>query len=305
MAQKHQPRQILDNRFLSSLATLDLCVKSVRGGQLGGSRQSQSHGSSIEWMDYREYIPGDDLRRLDWNLVGRFDKYYIKRFVDERQLETHVYIDLSASMDWQDNGQKGVMALRLAAALGYLSISNMDRLSYRLLSGAGCRELCPSLLDKDAFLHAALELSELTFSGQTDLYAAITNDSNPGSGNGISFIISDLLTDSDWKKAVDWLLEHHREVAVIQVLSRQEADPFCSGSLNFLDCEKEIEEQDKSVHMDVDRSALEAYRMAFADWQQDMRDFCRKRGVGFLTVCSDERIEDIILKKGMAAGVIR
>ena len=305
MAQKHQPRQLLDNSFLSSLATLDLCVKSVRGGQLGGSRQSKVHGSSIEWMDYREYIPGDDLRRLDWNLVGRFDKYYIKRFVDERQLETHVYIDLSASMDWQNGGQKGVMALRLAAALGYLSISNMDRVSYRLLSGEGCRELCPALLDKDAFFHAALELSELTFSGQTDLYAAITGDPRPGSGNGISFLISDLLTDSDWKRAVDALLERHREVAVIQVLSRQEADPICSGSLNFLDCEKAMEEQDRGVRMEVNRSALEAYRMAFADWQRDIREFCRKRGVGFLSVCSDERIEDVILKKGMAAGVIR
>ena len=102
MEKESKPRQIIDNRFLASMATLDLCVKSVRGGMLGGARQSKSHGSSIEWMDYREYIPGDDLRRLDWSLVGRFDKYYIKRFIDERQLRNDIYIDGSASMDWQD-----------------------------------------------------------------------------------------------------------------------------------------------------------------------------------------------------------
>ncbi len=305
MAQEQTPRGIIDNRFLASLSTLDLCVRSVRGGQLGGARRSGTHGSSIEWLDHREYMPGDDLRRLDWSLVGRFDKYYIRRFVDERQLQTNIYIDMSGSMDWQDEGHKGEMVLKLAAALGFLSISNMDRLSYRLLRGSTCRALCPPLLDKDAFLNAALQLSSLTFCGETDLYASIASDPSAGNGGGLSFILTDLLTDSDWKAAVDLLLCRRREVALIQVLSPREADPFCGGSLHFLDCESPVGDESKSQRIEVDRSALEAYALAFAAWQADIAAFCKKRGVGYLSILSDESIEDIILKKGMAAGIIR
>jgi len=131
--------KILDGALLDALDTLDLYVHQAKSGHFSGTRRSLAYGSSPEFADYRDYVQGDDLRRIDWNLAGRFDKYYIKRFIDEKQGRNRVYLDQSASMGVGTG--KGMMAPRLAAALGYLSVSNMDCVSYRLLRGRTSEDL--------------------------------------------------------------------------------------------------------------------------------------------------------------------
>ena len=133
--------RILDGAFLDALETLDINVQQMKSGHYSGARRSRAYGSSPEFADYREYVPGDDLRRIDWNAAARFDKYLIKRFIDEKQGRNCVYLDTSASMGFEP--EKGFAALRMAAALGYLSVCNMDSVSFRLLSGTRCTELCP------------------------------------------------------------------------------------------------------------------------------------------------------------------
>ena len=147
---------ILDGAFLDALETLDLNVRQMKTGNYSGARRSRAYGSSPEFADYRDYVPGDDLRRIDWNAAGRFDKYLIKRFMDEKQGRNCVYLDTSASMGFPD--EKGFTALRLAAALGYLSVSNMDSVAFRLLSGRTCRELCGRVSGREAFFQAGSRL---------------------------------------------------------------------------------------------------------------------------------------------------
>ena len=130
--------QILDGAFLDALDTLDLNVRQMKSGNYSGARRSRAYGASPEFADYRDYVPGDDLRRIDWNAAGRFDKYLIKRFMDEKQGRNCIYLDTSASMGFTE--EKRFAALRLTAALGYLSVSNMDSVSFRLLSGKSCAD---------------------------------------------------------------------------------------------------------------------------------------------------------------------
>ena len=108
--------RILDGAFLDALETLDINVQQMKSGHYSGARRSRAYGSSPEFADYREYVPGDDLRRIDWNAAARFDKYLIKRFIDEKQGRNCVYLDTSASMGFEP--EKGFAALRMAAALG-------------------------------------------------------------------------------------------------------------------------------------------------------------------------------------------
>ena len=290
--------KILDSAFLDAMDTLDLYVHQLKSGHYSGARRSRAYGSSPEFADYRDYIPGDDLRRIDWNLAGRFDKYYIKRFIDEKQGRNRVYLDMSASMGL--DSQKRMTALRLAAALGYLSVSNMDCVSYRLLQGSRCVDLCGSIIGRESYYGAVRKLEETSFAGTADLGAAIMSDPNAGFDDGVSYIISDFLTDSDWKSAVDHLVGRKREVALIQVLTPQELNPQAGGARNFCDAET-------GAHMrvDVNRDALMAYQQAVEYFMNDIRQFCVSRGVPFMTVRSDERVEEVLVTRGCVEELIQ
>lgn len=295
--------KILDGALLDALDTLDLYAHQAKSGHFSGTRRSLAYGSSPEFADYRDYVQGDDLRRIDWNLAGRFDKYYIKRFIDEKQGRNRVYLDQSASMGVGTG--KGMMALRLAAALGYLSVSNMDCVSYRLLRGRTSEDLCGSIAGRERFYAAIRKLETVAFAGETDLGAAIRSDTGAGFDDGVSYIISDFLTDSDWKGAVDVLLGRRREVAVIQVLSPEEMAPVFHGSHTFSDVESLRAGDGKRVSVEVNREALAAYQRALNDFLKDIRRFCASRGVPFMTVRSDERIEDVLLARGCVEELIR
>lgn len=295
--------KILDGALLDALDTLDLYVHQAKSGHFSGTRRSLAYGSSPEFADYRDYVPGDDLRRIDWNLAGRFDKYYIKRFIDEKQGRNRVYLDQSASMGVGTG--KGMMALRLAAALGYLSVSNMDCVSYRLLRGRQSDDLCGNIVGRERFYAAIRKMETIAFAGETDLGAAIRSDTGAGFDDGVSYIISDFLTDSDWKGAVDVLLGRKREVAIIQVLSPEEMAPAFHGSHTFSDVESLRAGDGRRVSVEVNREALLAYQKALDDFLKDIRRFCASRGVPFMTVRSDERIEDVLLARGCVEELIR
>ena len=292
-------RNLLDAAFLQTLEAIDLYVHQPENGQGSGLRRSRAYGSSTEFADYRDYAPGDDLRRIDWNLAGRFDRYYIRRFHDEKQGRHCIYIDQSASMGMDE--AKATAALQLAAALGYLAVSNMDAVSFRLLRGDRCAELCGWVAGRERFYAAVRQMEALDFGGDTDLGAALRDDRHPGYDDGMSFILSDFLTDSDWKGAADALLARRRECALMQVLSPEEAEPSLSGPCRIIDAER----GGAALSMDVDRSARRAYREAVRWFQEEIRRFCVSRGMALLTMRSDEPVGDALLKRGFAEGLIR
>ena len=112
-------RMVIDEATLSEIESLETVLKNNIAGMFGGNHQSKSFGSSCEFADYRDYQPGDDISKIDWNVYSRFDKLYQKLFLDERQMHTRIYIDASRSMQ-QGTLEKSDMALRIAAAFAYL-----------------------------------------------------------------------------------------------------------------------------------------------------------------------------------------
>ena len=173
-------------------------------GFFGGGRKARSYGNTVEFADFREYFPGDDIRRIDWNVYARFEKYFIKLFTDERQMHNQIYIDCSASMAC-GKPEKAAAALRVAAAFGYLSVSAMDRVSYKLIKGDKLEDIKITITNKDSFYRAAQYLEDTEFEGDLDMEKAIVQAKAPGHDDGLTIIISDFLTESDWKKAIDFL----------------------------------------------------------------------------------------------------
>ena len=296
-------KQIIDGGFIAMLEARDLRIQNPMNGMFGGNRRSRAYGSSAEFADFREYAPGDDLRRIDWNLYARFEKLYMKLFVDERQLHHKIYIDASASMDWGEPN-KAHIALKLAAAIAYLSVQAMDRVSFYAIHEDTCEDLCQTIIGREAFYNAANILNTVDFYGDGDIGTAFETLENPGNGDGISVIISDFLTDSDWKSAVDKLLYHNREVYLIQVLSRDEITPDISGKVLMLDAESIDEDDGRNYRSEVTRSSVKAYEEAFLYHQKEIKQFCAARNVVFITVCSDESVERMLFQKATEVGLI-
>lgn len=291
-------RNVVDSAFMKSIETALLYFNNPMNGYFGGTRKSASYGSTVEFADFREYVPGDDIRRIDWNIYGRFEKHVIKLYVDERRLHTQIFIDGSASMAWGEP-EKAEAALRLAAAFGYLSVLAMDRVSFMLLTDSSCIDLCGEFSGKEAFYSAANMLSDIDFEGDTDLDASIKKCINPGYNDGLSVIISDFFTDSDWKSAVDYLVHLKRRVLVVQVLSPDELNPEYGGRLQLIDSESESEDDYRNARMDIGRNAVKAYRKTLELYEKDMTSFCCSRNVDFLSISSADSIEKTLFRKGI------
>ncbi|MBQ4000735.1 MAG: DUF58 domain-containing protein [Oscillospiraceae bacterium] len=296
-------RKIIDDAFISMLETRDLNVHSSLNGLFGGNRRTVKHGSSAEFADYQEYVPGDDLRRIDWNLYARFEKLYIKLFVDERQLHHRIYVDCSASMDWGDP-HKGETALKLAAALGFLAVQSMDRVSIILMHDDKCDTVARTVVGKERFYEAVDKLNGTEFYGSSELGKALSAEEDVGNGDGMSVIISDFLTESEWKSGAEYLRYNNREVCLLQVLSPEETDPLMMGKMWLLDSEAKGTDDHRNKRMEITRDTLKAYALALDYHQKELKQFCDMRGIPFVTVRTDEPIEQILFMKSTEAGII-
>ncbi|MBR5120272.1 MAG: DUF58 domain-containing protein [Clostridia bacterium] len=293
----------LNDEFFSRLETLSLEMRADLAGFFGGKHLVKTYGQTVEFADYREYALGDDIRRIDWNLYSRFEKFFLKLFTDERQMHTQIFIDCSASMG-KDNPQKAAFTVGIAAALGYLSVHNMDKVSYKLIKGNKAEDPFGTIVGKRAFFSAMTGLENLTFDGESDIDAAVVGCENTGNNDGLTLIISDFFTDSDWRRAVDYLSYKKRQVLLIQVMTPEERDPTYSGRVNLIDSESEDLTDTKNMKMNIDMSAQMAYEEALKDLEKDLYEFCVSRGATFITIPTDQPIEKVLFKELLKVGIV-
>ena len=293
----------LNDAFFSRLESLSLELRADLAGFFGGKHLVRTYGQTVEFADYREYMLGDDIRRIDWNLYSRFEKFFLKLFTDERQMHTQVFIDCSASMG-KANPAKAAYTVGIAAALGYLSVHNMDKVSYKLIKGEKSEDPFGTIVGKRAFFKAVSELEELEFDGESDLRDAIVGTQNVGNNDGLTVIISDFFTDSDWKSAVDYLSYKKRQVLLIQVVTPEEVDPTYTGRVNLIDCETEDVGDQRNMRIKIDRASQIAYEEAMRDLLDDIRSFCNSRNAAFVTVCTDQPIEKVLFKELLKVGIM-
>ena len=293
----------LNDEFFSRLETLALNLRANLAGFFGGKHLVNTYGQTVEFADYREYMLGDDIRRIDWNLYSRFEKYFLKLFTDERQMHTQIFVDCSASMG-KENPQKAAYTMGVAAALGYLSVHNMDKVSFNMVKENRAENAYGTIVGKRAFFRAISELENVQFTDESDLNAAILGCPNTGSNDGLTVIISDFFTDSNWKKAVDYLCYKRRQVLLIQVMSPDEADPLYSGRVNLIDSEAQDLSDPKNMKIKITRSLQMAYEEAMNDLIADIKSFCNSRGASFISVRCDQPIEKVLFKELLKVGIM-
>ena len=288
----------INEEFLAELETLELIVKNNVAGVFGGNHQSKSFGSSCEFADFRDYIPGDDITKIDWNAYARFDHLYLKQYLDERRLHTRIYIDASKSMGFTK--AKAIKALQVAAAFAYLSIVEMDKVSIYYIKDDKVCDLILNIANKDQFYNQILKLNEIDFDKDFVFSTAIL-PTNVGYGDGISVVISDFLTENDFERGVDYLIEKKRDVVLCQVLATNELKPMVNGKMHMFDSENLKNDYRKHINKDV----LNAYRQAVNYIISSMEDFAVSRNATYL-LCEETRsVNDLFLSKLIEKGVLK
>ena len=290
---------VINEEFLHQVELLQTLIKNNVAGLFGGNHQSKTFGSSCEFTDYRDYMPGDDITKIDWNAYARFEKLYLKLYLDERRLHTRIYIDASRSMGY-GKGKKDEQAIRIAATLAYLSVSEMDKVSIYALREKGVEELIPNMLGKETFINSIGKLNELTLDGDSYISEALLPE-RVGYGDGLSVIISDFLTDNDYETAIDHLASKKRDIFCIQILSKEELNPKVRGKMHFFDSEN----TSKFYRKNINREIAQAYKRALEYATGRIADLCAARGANYMLVSAEDNINDIFFNKFVGAGVLK
>lgn len=294
---------IITDSFISRLEAIDLNMKTNMRGYFGGSHKTNTYGSTVEFADFREYNLGDDIRRIDWNLYSRFEKYFIRLFTDERQMHIQIILDCSKSMIFKES-QKREFAIKCVAAMGYLAVQNLDKVSIKLMRNDILEDLCGVISGKSALLKALAMLENIDFYGTAQFEKAITTDLNPGYSDGLTVLVSDFLTESNWKAAIDFLLYKHREVMLFQMLDEEEIDPSYKGRNILIDTESDDRYDMRNIQLAISRGEVDAYRRAFKDYLADIRNFCNKRGITYIFNKSSDLFEKVVMEKLYESEVI-
>lgn len=289
----------INEEFLQQIEALQMLLKNNLAGLFGGNHQSKTYGSSCEFADYRNYIPGDDISKIDWNAYARFEKLYLKLFLDERQVHTRIYIDASRSMDY-GRGEKALMALKIAAALAYLSVCEMDRVSVYYIKNNKVHEVMNNIVGKEAFYNAVGKLNEIDFSDDCFISDGILPTS-VGYGDGMSIILSDFLTDNDYEKAIDYLVDKKRDLFCFQILSKDEIKPNIRGKVHLYDSE----DVSKTYRKNINRDIVQAYNKALEYTVNRIRNYCNSRNASYMLVQSDKSVSEIFLKDLPEMGVLK
>ena len=290
---------IVSEEFLRQVETLQTVLKQNNAGMFGGNRKSKTYGSSCEFADYRDYMPGDDITKIDWNVYARFDKLYQKLYLDERQMHTRIYIDASRSMAF-GNAEKGKQCLRLAATLAYLSLSEMEKVSIYVIREKEVETLINGIVGKNAYYEQIGKLNDVVFDGDSYLADAIV-PSRVGHGDGMSILISDFLTDNNYETAIDRLADSKRDILCIQVLARDELNPQMRGKMHLFDSEN----AGKFYRKNIDKEIIRAYKAALQYVQDRIRDYCAARGADYMLVAADQTMGEVFFDKLVNLGVLK
>jgi len=288
---------LFDEPTLRQLEQLTLVAEQVRVGVMKGDRRSRKRGTSIEFADYRNYVKGDDLRRLDWNVYARLERPFIKLLEEEEDLSVHLLVDASASMDWPPTDQptnqqtnKLLYALRLAGALGHIALTSGDLLTVTLLTGQGSRRWGPFRGQQNS-LRLLQFLETGRGSGLTDLNLSLREYALHGRRPGLLFLLSDLLSPNGYREGVTAVLARGYEVGLLHLLSPDEVDPPLSGDLKLVDVET-----GQDAEISLDGATLAAYRQRLQSWQAEIAAFCASRAVHYIPLVTDTPWEKVVLQ---------
>jgi uncharacterized protein (DUF58 family) len=292
-----EAQPLFDERFLRKLERLAVVAKRVIALHGRGERRTRHVGSGIEFADHRDYVPGDDLRHLDWNLYGRLERPLVRMFDEDEDLPVYLLVDTSASMGL-GSPAKLRLAREAAAALAYVALTNLDRVAVYpaaegLRTGLG-------LLRGKAQIHPILNLLEaMRPAGRTDLGAAVSGLVQRHRRRGVVVVISDFFDPQGGEQGLGRLRYGRFEPVVVQINAPEEAAPPLRGEVTLVDAETGEERP-----VTITSAAAEAYRERYQARLRGLSRFCRERAIPCVQIASDHGLEDLVLRVLRSSGIL-
>jgi uncharacterized protein (DUF58 family) len=289
---------LLDPQFLARLEQLELVSRKIFQGRMKGERRSKKKGQSVEFADYRNYVVGDDLRHLDWNLFGRLDRLFIRLFMEEEDLHFTILIDNSLSMDF-GTPTKLHHAKQLAAALAFVGLINLDRVVIEAFNDRLTQSMPPAR-GRRSLWRVMDFIQKLEPAGPSDLAKALRTFSLKCSGKGVVVLLSDMMDKAGYEEALRYLIARQLDVYVIQILSQEEIEPEIVGDLKLTD----IEDNDVA-EITVSAPLLKRYKQNLAAYRGALHQFCTRRGIAYLFTSNQVPVERLVLTYLRQRGLVR
>jgi hypothetical protein len=319
--------ELVDPALAARLDRLDLASRSIFAGKMPGERRSKRKGRSVEFDDFRQYLPGDDLRHIDWNVLARLDRLFIKVFRQDEDLSLHLIVDRSASMD-AGSPSKRLFAVRLAMALGYIGLVKQNRVSCSLINPepsalepltqiSGLRgrrsthRLGRFLLDSFGDARPSEGSPKVSQSPASEsIRRAVQTSRSPG----IIVVISDFMFPEGPGTALNMVAAGagagsgvgSRDLWAIQVVSPAEIDPEAEqesglfGDVRLIDSES-----GSAAEVTISKALLRHYRQRFNTFSTDLQRACAARGIAMAQTRSDSKLDELITSTLRRGGLFR
>ncbi|WP_033541329.1 DUF58 domain-containing protein [Planococcus sp. CAU13] len=271
----------LPEDWLARLSRYSIGTRSKVRGHHKGSSLSRRFGSSMDFSDFREYHPGDDVRHIDWNVYARTERVYIKRFLDEQEMRVHIMVDASKSMEG-----KWLFARQLAYSLGSIVLMNDDKLSVSVGQGSQPPFRRKGKSAQKLFAHFFASLSKAGEQG-----FAQRADFQPAKDSTVLFVLSDALEPlDDWQLFFSRAARYSKDIRFLHISEQQEREPRFTGDLRLID-----RESADAFNVTMTAQTMREYSRQHQEHLAGLQTLCSRYGVHYLPVHAEDGVQQILL----------
>jgi uncharacterized protein (DUF58 family) len=288
---------LFDDDFQKRLEVLALISRRVFAGRTRAERRTRKDGAGIEFADYRAYYAGDDYRQIDWNVYGRIDRLMLRLHEQEEDLSVYLLLDCSGSMAF-GTPRKLDYGKKLAAALAYVALNHLDRVSIVGLRAGSNQRLAPTR-GKNRIFTVFEFLRPLEASGPTRLADAIGTFVAQHKRRGVAVLISDLYDPAGFEEGINRLRYARFEAHVIHVADAADAAPRLRGDVDLIDAET-----GESRPVTITPALARRYEQAYAAYTQRIASFCAQKKVGLFSLDTRTPPEEAMLRILRRGGLV-
>ena len=283
-------KSYFDPQVLASISNLYLRARWVVEGIMSGVHRSRAKGFSVEFEEHREYSPGDEIRRIDWKALGKFDRYFIKEYEDETNLRAYLLLDTSGSMDYASNGvTKFDYGCTLAASLAYLILKQQDAAGLVTFSNR-IESFIPPKAKRDYLTQILHTLENRGPGGETNVSRILEEIAGQIKRRGLVILVSDLLDDPEpILKGLRLFRFKGNDVIVFHLLDQAELDLPFDGNILFED----LEQANLKVVADP-RAIRKTYQEVVREFVSEMRKQCRDNAIDYQLISTSTPLDQAL-----------
>lgn len=289
--------ELFDDEFLKRLESLSIVSRKVAQGRQRAERRSKKRGSGVEFADHRNYVVGDDIRFLDFGVYQRLGKLLIRLYEEEEDLSVYFLVDCSASMGFGE-GKKFDQARRLAAALAYVALSSLDRVTIVAARDEVVARM-PTTRGKARIFRVFRFLSGLDTGGHTDLREAMKAFVAQHKRRGVAVLLSDLYDPAGFEGGIDMLRFNKFEPYVVHLVDPSDAKPRLRGDVRVVDVESG-EDRDVTVTQGV----LGELERSYEAYRKSIERYCASRQVPYFAASVEEPFDELVLRVFRRGGFV-